>query len=259
MDSVKFYCDDMPKVGEIVRVVFTERKDDHTEGNLIDYEGSIIMIHSQATKKKKIKSWNKVIPLNTTIPAVIEDFDEVKRNGNVSRAYLEDADDSYKSIFFSNSKILHGIFQTTQKFEIDFKLFWEQKMFPFLKKYNDSIGLNNKLYLDILKENFDNLNEITDNEEIISNIKETFTNISLKKEIFKEEIGIISNEGVELIKELIKQTLEEYEGKDGISIKYKNTPNYTVESNSSTQHLRDFIELLKSNSEKKNNIFVKIF
>ena len=43
MDSVKFYCTSMPKVGEIVQVIFTDRGDDHATGYLTEYDGNVIM------------------------------------------------------------------------------------------------------------------------------------------------------------------------------------------------------------------------
>ena len=59
METVKFYCNSKPKVGEIVQVTFTARDDDHATGFLTEYDGNVIMAFSQATKRKKIRSINK--------------------------------------------------------------------------------------------------------------------------------------------------------------------------------------------------------
>lgn len=254
MESMKFYCNNKPKEGEIVQVIFTNRIDDHTEGYLTEYPGNIIMVHAQATKKKKIKSFNKVIPLDKPVPAVVENFDK-NGNGSVSRAYLEDSDENYTGKFLSNTRLFNGIDQICQKFGIKFEEFWIQKLFPFLEKNNE----DDNLYLETLIKNIPKLNEVTDNNDLIEEIKQRFNNVTIKKEIFKREIGIVSNEGVELIKDLIKQTISEYntEQNGNISIKYKNTPHYVVESDCSDSHLTDFIKLMAENSKKRKNIFIK--
>lgn len=254
MDSMKFYCNNKPKEGEIVQVVFTNRIDDHTEGYLTEYPGNIIMVHSQATKKKKIKSYNKVIPLNKPVPAVIENFDD-NGNGSVSRAYLEDSDENYTGKFLSNTRLFNGIGQICKKFGLNFEEFWSQKLFPFLESNNKE----DNLYLETLIKNIPKLNQVTDNSEIIEEVKQKFINVTIKKEIFRREIGIVSNEGVELIKELIKQTISDFnsDSSGNISIKYKNTPHYVVESDSSESHLANFIKLMVENSKKKSNIFIK--
>ena len=259
MESVKFHCKSKPKVGEIVQVVFTSRHDDHTEGHLNEYIGDIIMVHSQATTKKKIKSFNKVIPLDKPVAAIVEEFDETKGNGSVSRAYLKDVEENYSNKFINNSKLFNGIFQICEQLKLNFEDIWENKIYPFITKNELE---DSKTYLEVFIEKLDDLDDILDNEELVSKIKDKFFNTTLKKEIYKKKIGIIANDGVESTKNLISSCLENSsisDHKDSISVTYFSTPNYMVETDISNELLDNFITLMQENSKKMQNIFVKVY
>ena len=259
MESVKFHCKSKPKVGEIVQVVFTSRKDDHTEGYLNEYIGDIIMVHSQATSKRKIKSFNKIIPLDKPIAAIVEEFDESKGIGSVSRAYLKDVDENYSNKFINNSKLFNGIFQLCEQLKVDFKDVWENQIHPFISEIELE---DDKTYLEEFIDKLDNLDDIIDNQELLSKIKDKFMNTTLKKEIYKKKIGIIANDGVESTKRLISSCLENSavsDYKDSIDVTYFNTPNYMVETDVSSELLDSFIGLLQENSKEMGNIFVKVY
>ena len=72
--TVKFYCDNKPNVGDIVQIILTERLEDHAIGHMTEYDCNIIMTYAQATKKKKIRSINKEIPLNKEMITLVEDY-----------------------------------------------------------------------------------------------------------------------------------------------------------------------------------------
>jgi translation initiation factor 2 alpha subunit (eIF-2alpha) len=259
MESVKFHCKSKPQAGEIVQVTFTSRHEDHTEGHLTEYEGDIIMVHSQATTKKKIKSFNKVIPLDKPLAAIIEEFDESKNNGSVSRAYLKDVEENYTNKFVNNGKIFNGVYQLCDQMKMDFKDIWENKFYPFISSFELE---DSSTYLDVLNTKLDELDKIFDNKEFVDKLKEKFKSTSTKKEIYKKKVGIISNGGVEFTKRLISSSLEDSsvsEHKDSISISYFNTPNYMIETDISNELLEDFIKSMQENSKKMQNIFVKVY
>ena len=259
MDEIKFHCDKKPKIGELVQVVFTERHEQHTEGYLTEYEGSGIMTHSQATKKKKIKSYNKIIPLNKPLPATIEEFDGEKNYGNVSRAYLDDPDDLNNAKFLSNSKIINLIYQECLKKEINFKDFWTEKVFPFLEKIKE----DKVSYLESFIENIDmfkdELNE--DLYDIFENIKIKVSSFQIKKKTFQGEIGIISNGGVEVTKKLIKDSLNELsqEVREKFLVKYNNTPKFLLQSEYSEESIKEFALKVQEKSKSLDNVFVKLY
>ena len=54
MESIKFYCENKPATGEVVQVIFTERRVDHAIGYMTEYNCNVLMTFGQATKKKRI-------------------------------------------------------------------------------------------------------------------------------------------------------------------------------------------------------------
>jgi translation initiation factor 2 alpha subunit (eIF-2alpha) len=261
MESFKFYQENKPKIGEIVQVVFTQRNDDHATGHLTEYEGTIIMSYSQATKKKKIRSINKLIPLDKPTTVIIEDFDNNKNIGNVSKAYLDDVEDNYNDNFVHNNKLINIVYQICQKKGIDFKSFWKETLLPFILSIKDdkeedeenttSTNLNN------LITNIDKFNSIVKNDFFCDEIKNKFINIK-KNELIKKTIGIVSNEGVDNTKKLFEMSLDENDYKENISIKYSNTPNFLIETRISESYLDDFCQLLQKNSKTFTSVYVKI-
>ena len=257
MESVKFYCNNKPQVGEIVQVTFTERSDEHAIGYLTEYDGNVIMAFSQATKRKKIRSINKLIPLNKPMAAIIETFNESSKDGDVSRAYLDDSEENYNSKFISNRKLYNGIYQICQKLKIDFNSLWENQIYPFLVEIKTDD--ETEFVLDEFINNIDKFEQVLSDKILFEEIKKNFSSIEINEK-FKKTVGIISNDGVNYTKELVENSLnhddiEEY--KDCISIKYFNTPNYLIETNVSEELLNDFINILQENAKAIKNVYVK--
>ena len=258
MESVKFYCDSKPKIGEIVQVIFTERGEDHAIGHLTEYDGNVIMAFSQATKRRKIRSINKLIPLNKPMATIIESYDDKTNNGDVSKAYLDESDENYKNKFISNYKLFSGIFQICYKLKIDFNSLWKDSIFPFICRIKTDN--EEEVFLDNFINNIDELDSILDNPKLIKEIKDKFSQIELTQ-TFKKTIGIISNDGVELTKKLFQDTLNHNDierNKEHISIKYFNTPNYSIETNVSEEVLNDFVKILQINANTMKNVYVKV-
>lgn len=256
MDSIKFYSERKPQVGEIVQVIFTIRDEDNASGYLTEYEGSIIMPFSQATKKKKIRSIAKLIPIEKPLPAVIEEFDEKKNTGVVSRAYIDDCEEDYSTKFIHNGKLINAAYQICQRDKVDFNNFWKNSLLPFLMKIKDrdeenDTNLNKFIkYIDEFESNIDNKNFCLE-------IKEKFNNLN-KIQVYKKLVGIVSNEGIDNTKELFSLCLNDKDYNENISIKYHNTPNFIIETNDSQEYLNTFCQLLQQNSKQFNNLYVKL-
>ena len=256
MEAIKFYCDNKPKVGEIVQVIFTERGDDHAVGYLTEYNGNIIMPFSQATKRKKIRSINKLIPLNKPMAAIVENYDNSSDNGDVSRAYLDEAEENYQRKFIENYKIFSGIFQICKGMKLDFTTLWKDTIHPFILSINNDeeellINFVNKL---------DELGKIIDNTDLFQEIKNKFEFVS-QSQSFKKTVGIISNEGIMSTKKLFETSLEHddiSEYRNDINIRYFSTPNYSVETKLSEDVLNMFIKVLQDTAKEMKNVYVKV-
>lgn len=259
MESFKFYQESKPKIGEVVQVVFTKREDDHATGYLTEYEGTIIMSYSQATKKKKIRSINKLIPLNKPTTVIVEDFDNNKNIGNVSKAYLDDIEDNYEDNFVHNNKLINTVYQICQKQGIQFESFWKETLLPFILSKQEENEENDvkTTHLNNLITNIDKFNSIFENDIFCEEIKNKFVNIK-QNELIKKTIGIVSNEGVGNTKKLFEMSLDENGYKENISIKYFNTPNFLIETRLSESYLDEFCEMVQKNSKTLKSVYVKL-
>ena len=61
-DFFQIYNNSYPELNETVLIKFTKKNESHFEGELVEYNYSAIMSYNDATKKKKVYSWNKVVP-----------------------------------------------------------------------------------------------------------------------------------------------------------------------------------------------------
>lgn len=274
MESIKFYCDNKPKVGEVVQVIFTNRDEDHATGHMTQYDCNIIMTYSQATKKKKIKSINKVIPLNKELTATLEDYDPKTNTGNVSRAYLDDEVEYFDNIFRLNQKLYQGIHQICFKTESDFTYMWKEKVYPFvqtkleeLNEKHEYLPTEKPSYLEVFIDYIKDFGPIIDNEKIYSELVRRFERMTTNTPTIKKKVGIISNDGVQKTKDLFNMCFthmienEDYDYEDiknKIEISYS-TPDFTIETKLSQEVLDSFVGLLVQYSKTLGNIYVKVY
>lgn len=266
--SVKFYCDNKPKVGEIVQIILTERLDDHAIGYMTEYNCNIIITYAQATKRRKIRSINKEIPLDKEIITIVEDFDPKSNIANVSKSYLDSHNKNYINMFYENYMLFNGIYQICKQKKINFDSFWKDVVYPFIStKYNifieDYEEEDDKIlgYLDIFNKYLQEFETVVKDIDIFEAIKNKFNTFD-NKLIIKKNIGIISNNGINKTKELLESCLSDSEfidNREYISIKYNSTPNYTIETSLSEEILNNFVELIKKNSKKLEGVYVKEF
>jgi len=228
---------------------------------MTEYNREVIMSFSQATKKKKIRSINKIIPLEQQLSAVVEDYDEKSQTATVSRAYIVDLDDGSSIKFINNHKIYNGIYQICIKNKINFNELWINKMYPYIKELISSTDDDTINVLDLFIDNISNLDTLLEDSALLDEIKNRLDKVIVSNTVYKKQIGIISNNGIVFTKQLLQESIDDEsmkEFKDQISIKYFNTPNYIVETRFSEELLNEFAELVIHNSKKMNNVFVKI-
>ena len=268
MESIKFYCDNKPQIGEVVQVIFTQRNDDHAIGHMTEYNCDIIMTYAQATKKKKIKSINKVVPLEKELSATLEDFDPKTNMGNVSRAYLDEEVERFDNNFRLNQKLYQGIHQICFKLEVDFSYMWKEKVYPFInskyKEVTTKFNYDDKempTFFDIFVDNLDDFKSVLDNDKIFQELKVRFERMTVVTKVNKKRVGIISNGGVENVKTLFKQCFADDEFssvQDKITISYA-TPDFTIETKLPEEMLNNFVNLIVKTSKDIGNMYVKVY
>jgi translation initiation factor 2 alpha subunit (eIF-2alpha) len=255
-DKFQIYHNHVPEINEQVLVKFTKRNNTHFEGELLEYDFSAIMSYNDATKKKKVYSWNKVVPLNKTLIGKVENIYEDNNCIQLS-IVCNDLEDLKP---FNDLKILISIIKKiTYKLKINFTEFWEKIIHP-IDKERKSLGENN-LFL-YFKENMESVNNLIllnyeNYEEIINSIN---SNISTNNYSIISKIGLISLEGIECIKNTILNIIQDPEENWIYTLKYDSTPYYILESNSensTTENHNRFIEKLNKLAIK-NKIFTKV-
>lgn len=262
IEDFQFYSTNKPEINENVLVQFIERKDAYFKAKLIEYslyEG--ILNFQDATKKKKIKSWNNIVVLNKNSVAKVEDVDDIKKIVKLSLIYLKN---EFTISFFNENKIMEKFVNT----------------FCIINKYNFNEIWNNIVHkIDISRRlNNNNLslwNYFITNKNLFESQSEEYViyNNLIKLYIKKYEninykqvskFGIISNIGIDIVKNIFKNILLNITC-DNI-LKYDTVPNYLFETNITDDNLihDTFINNLKNainiyNISNKNQvIFLKI-
>jgi hypothetical protein len=258
-DFFQIYCIDKPTINEFVLIKFTNRDESHIEGELVEYNLKAIMSYNDATKKKKIYSWNKIVPINKLMIAKVEEiFDD--NIVQVSIAYNDkniEMKDQLKP--FNENKILLSIIKKICYYnKIDFNLFWVNIFYPLDKLRREEYNIGS--FFSFFKNNISFVTDlIKEKYDIHENIIEALNN-----QLFNNAQKIISKFGLISMKG-INNTLDVFKiitsNNDWVyNLKYDSAPYYILESISNTSTIKnheEFIKMLESLC-KDNKIFIKI-
>ena len=123
---MRFYRNLYPKKNDNVLVKFI-MKEYYVEGELLEYDNiKGIMILQDATKKKKIKSWNNIISKRPMV-ARVEEVDIEKNLIQLSIAYYTEEQTQEKLLenFTKNNILVDFIKSCCIKFKYDFDTIWK--------------------------------------------------------------------------------------------------------------------------------------
>jgi hypothetical protein len=256
--TFQYYSRNKPKIGEKVLVNFVKRndKDSFFEAKILEYKLDGIMIFQDATKKRKIYSWNKIVPLNKNMVAQVDDIDN-KNIVQLSIAYLiektEDTNESVQEnllVKFNENKLMESfIISLTKNYNFEYSYVWEMLIHKFDTQCED------ESLWKYFNDNFDNLDDWIDDKKLLKVVKEQYEKIKVVNYKLVSRFGIISTNGINATKELFKNSLEKVNYK--YTLKYQSTPYYLFETcsdDSNKENHEEFIKLL----EKNKNIFIKI-
>jgi len=218
------------------------------------------MSYNDATKKKKVHSWNKVVPLNKIILAKIENINNEAMSVQVSMAYNNNETELTEQLkpFFDNKILMSLIKKIAYINKIDFNEFWRNIIHPIDKirkedKEEDNLLLyfnnNRDLINRLLEEKYEN------HIEILDSIND---NMVIPNQKITSKIGLISISGIANTKKIISEFVENQ--KWNYTFKYDSAPYYILESytdDSCTEDHKEFINTLNSIASK-NKVFSKI-
>lgn len=256
MEITRFYSENNPQVEELVLCIVKER---NQEDNVIklylpDYNTNAIMSFKKATNKKKVRSWNNIIPLNKEIICKVESINT--RNDEkfieVSKAYIDLSSDYVKKFNEEqkNNYKLKAIFKMLDNIYEDFnyKNNWENIIYPFDKLRKEE---NSDLFL------FDYI--LTKYEEFISKFKPEYQtqinkfinkNKKTDKNKFKTKFGMYSKYYNDTIN-IIKKSLENI---DDVDVKIDKVPYFLVYG--PKENIRKFCQNLLENSSEKDKSYL---
>jgi len=261
-EDFRIYSSKYPKINDSVVVVFMNRNESHFEGKLIEYgDMTVIMSYNDATKKKKVHSWNKLVPMNKPILARVEEVNEESEWIQVSIAYnqkIKEGDEDELKFYNENKSLISLINKICINNNINFNKFWIDVMHEIDKKRieesdEDLYGYFNSnldLYEEIVKSKYENYENI---------INSTHSNIVKKVYKIVSKVGIISTSGLSKTQDMFKRLIEENNEWE-YKIKYDTTPFYIVESfsnNSSNTNHEELITKL-NNISKEYKLFTKV-
>lgn len=249
MEQFRFYGVNKPKKNEIVSIIITDRFDSHVEAYLIYYDVTAVMSYRRATTKKRIRSINKITPLNKLLPAIVDNVIEInnKLQIDLNRAYIDEEDESYLEYLNeqnTNKKVKSMIFNLSIKFKLNLNQYWCDKIHLIDLKRREE-GCEYTLY-DYIKYNLEKFKNLFEKEHytMIKHLIEEYE--KEKTTTLISEFGIVSPSGVDTTKRLIKQALEKVDNK--IVVKSVGSPYFTAESSSSNSTVKEhqlFLEFLK--------------
>ena len=92
MEIKQYYSDTDPIIDELVLVKFIKRNESFFDGELLEYNYKGVLNYQDATKKRKVSSWNKIISLNKNMVAKVIEINKISNIVNLSLLYLDDND-----------------------------------------------------------------------------------------------------------------------------------------------------------------------
>ena len=272
--KIQFYSNEDPIINETVLVKFTAMKDGFFDGELLEYPGyTIIMTNQDATKKRRVYSWSKIVPLEKNMIAMIENVNIKQKTAQVSIAYFEDMEEGIQEKlmkpFLENKVMINFIISLCVVHKYEFNMIWEKLMHyidTLRQEYNEELEKDEHVTLwKYFCDNIDELEEYVEEceleKDVYTNIKELYDKrMSVAPHNITTKIGIISPGGVSYTKTLLSKVLGTIKFK--YTFKYESTPNYILESSSADSNENDhtrIIKMLETEASKSNpKVFVKV-
>uniref|UniRef100_A0A6C0J334 S1 motif domain-containing protein n=1 Tax=viral metagenome TaxID=1070528 RepID=A0A6C0J334_9ZZZZ len=221
-EQLKFYETNSPTLKSHVNFIFTERSANFFSCYLIDFNINAIMPVQMLTKRKKIRSINKLTPLNKPMIGIIEDISDT--DISISTAYIDEEDEKYIAFKENNQKniVLKGIFKRySYKNTKKINELWESIIYPLFNELKSS-ECEDSLY-DYFVSQYETLKIDSDLKDFI---KENII-INIKKD-FENNFKLVSIDGIETTKKLLEDSLKEYQKEVNCDINLDYTPKYTL-------------------------------
>jgi len=262
-----FYNATKPDKDEIVLVIFTKEEDSYFEGTLVEYQGKVFLRKEDATKKKRVSSWNNIVPLNVEKYAKVYDLDFASDTIQVSLTHLDEDLTNIQEHFSKNKRLVSLMVTISFQLNTNVDTIWESVIYKINEKrinFNEENDENTYLnILDYIMNNIEHLKESFDDNKVIIKIEKMLEEKSFK---MLSTIGIISNNGVENTTNLIRNILEDITCKYSLKYSYykkkndtKTFPVYLFETSSEDSTEENHTNFIKNLTDKAINSNIHCF
>ena len=222
------YKNKLPNIKSYVNFIATSKNNYCFTCKIIDYNLDGILPMNLITSKKKIKSFNKLVPLNKNLVGIVDNID--KDIITLNLVHIDKNSTEYKNYLKLNIE--------------------NNKLAKICKRYwNDILNIENDNKLDFVINNLKNFNKEFQ-DFFLENIKKK-SNIKIET-----KIGIITLDNIENLKKDINNLIKTE--KYNLTIKLDKLPIYKIESNNN-DHINSFKNKLREkfdNNEKKFKKFI---
>ena len=266
--NIQFY-NNKPSLNELVLVTFSEQKETHFDGKLLEYPYEIFMTLNNATKKRRITSWKNIVPLDKPILARVDDISD--KIIGVSLLYIytdetkESKEDQLKKLLepFNKNKQLVSIFiHLGLLYNVDVQNLWNNIMYVIdIKRHEEYDQEDLPILLDYCVENTEfvkSIFETRDDYDFYIEFKKSIDKIYVEKSYkIVSKIQIISTGGVQNTILLLKKAFENISY--NYSLKYETASLMTFETQSNDSTEKDHSNLVEFIKEEGNKLNPKTF
>ena len=218
--TIPFYANQKPQDNELVLVVLTDISEEGSnfQGRLVEYPINAFLRFEDATKKKRVTSWNNIVPLNKEIIVRVDDIDFSDDTVKVSLTYMDEKDkndEKFKKNKSLVSLVKKIIFEMNNGFTINevipvFNNIWEKIFYKIDLKRIDEYNTDElPTLLDYCIQEIDMIKNLFEYDlKFYEKFKESLNELTLeKKHKLISIIGIISNGGVSSTIKLLENIL----------------------------------------------------
>jgi ribosomal protein S24E len=254
---MNYYSTLYPEIDELVLVVFNKNVDEEGifKGSLLEYPNyNCIMNYQDATKKKKVKSWNKIIVLNKQMIAKVDNIE--KNIIQVSLAYLyEDITIMMESYFQENKLMTQFITTLCVVNNYNYNYIWGTLIYHLDRlRRNDNVSIWN-YFNNHINDLHIWISDLSMDKCYIESIMKLYNK---KNEIIIQKIttrfGIVNTQSIENIYNIFNTVLSNI--KYNYSLKYDTTPYYIFQSETNDSTIDDHNNFI--DSLKLSDTFIKI-
>jgi translation initiation factor 2 alpha subunit (eIF-2alpha) len=129
-----FYNATKPDNDEIVLVIFTKEEDSYFEGTLVEYKGKVFLRKEDATKKKRVNSWNNIVPLNVEKYAKVYDLEFSSDTIQVSLTNLDEDLTNTQEHFSKNKRLASLMVTISFQLNTNVDTIWESVIYKITRE-----------------------------------------------------------------------------------------------------------------------------